>query len=79
MQNARHRKRERGDRCVEMLAVFGHQIGSFCGAWIGGVIFTRQGSYDMAWWISMGLAIFAAVACAPINERPLARPVPAAA
>jgi MFS family permease len=71
-----------GTRHVSMLAgvvFFGHQIGSFCGAWLGGVIFTRQGSYDLAWWISMGLAIFAAVVCAPINERPLARPVPAAA
>jgi MFS family permease len=71
-----------GVRHVSMLAgvvFFGHQIGSFCGAWLGGVIFTRQGSYDLAWWISMGLAVFAAVVCAPINERPLARPAPAAA
>jgi MFS family permease len=71
-----------GTRHVSMLAgvvFFGHQIGSFCGAWLGGVIFTRQGSYDLAWWISMGLAILAAIACAPINERPLARPAPAAA
>jgi len=58
---------------------FGHQIGSFCGAWLGGVIFTRNGSYDLAWWISMGLGIFAAIVCAPINERPLARPAVAAA
>jgi predicted MFS family arabinose efflux permease len=71
-----------GVRHVSMLSgvvFFGHQIGSFCGAWLGGVIFTRQGSYDMAWWISMGLAIFAALVCAPINERPLARVAPAAA
>ena len=71
-----------GVRHVSMLAgvvFFGHQLGSFCGAWLGGVIFTRQGSYDMAWWISMGLAIFAALACAPINERPLARSAPAPA
>jgi MFS family permease len=65
-----------GVKHVSMLSgvvFFGHQIGSFCGAWLGGVIFTRQGSYDLAWWISFGLAIFAAVICAPINERPLAR------
>jgi MFS family permease len=71
-----------GVRHVSMLAgivFFGHQIGSFCGAWLGGVIFTRQGSYDLAWWISMGLAIFAAVVCAPINERPLVRAAPAPA
>jgi len=71
-----------GTRHVSMLAgvvFFGHQIGSFCGAWLGGVIFTRQGSYDLAWWISMGLAVFAALVCAPINEKPLARAAPATA
>ena len=65
-----------GLRYVAMLGsvvFFGHQIGSFCGAWLGGVIFTRNGSYDLAWWISLALGIFAAVVCAPINERPLAR------
>ena len=70
-----------GVRHVSMLmglVFFGHQIGSFCGAWLGGVIFTRQGSYDLAWWISMGLAILAAIACAPINERPIARTAPLA-
>ena len=58
---------------------FGHQIGGFLGAWLGGVIFTRQGSYDLAWWISIALGVFAAIVCAPINEKPLARaaPVPA--
>jgi predicted MFS family arabinose efflux permease len=71
-----------GIRHVSMLSgavFFGHQIGGFLGAWLGGVIFTRTGSYDLAWWISIGLGIFAAIMCAPINERPLARPVPAAA
>jgi len=58
---------------------FGHQIGGFLGAWVGGLIFTRTGSYDLAWWISIGLGVFAAIACAPINERPIARPVPAGA
>ena len=71
-----------GVRHVSMLmgVVFlGHQVGSFLGAWVGGVIFTRQGSYDLAWWISMGLAIFAALVCAPIDEKPLARPAVAPA
>jgi predicted MFS family arabinose efflux permease len=58
---------------------FGHQIGSFCGAWIGGVIFTRLGSYDLAWWISIALGIFAAIVCAPIDEKPIARGRPALA
>src|SRR6476620_2244122 len=69
-----------GTRHVSMLSgavFFGHQIGSFCGAWLGGVIFTRNGSYDLAWWISMALGIFTTVVCAPINEKPLARPAAA--
>lgn len=71
-----------GLKHVSMLSgtvFFGHQIGGFLGAWLGGVIFTRQGSYDMAWWISIALGVFAAIVCAPINERPLARPVAAGA
>ena len=71
-----------GLKHVSMLSgavFFGHQIGGFLGAWLGGVIFTRTGSYDLAWWISIGLGVFAAIVCAPINERPLARPAPAAA
>jgi predicted MFS family arabinose efflux permease len=61
------------------LVFFGHQIGGFLGAWVGGLIFTRTGSYDLAWWISIGLGVFAAVVCAPISERPLARPAAATA
>lgn len=71
-----------GLKHVSMLSgtvFFGHQIGGFLGAWLGGVIFTRQGSYDLAWWISIALGVFAAIVCAPINERPIARPAPAAA
>ncbi|HUL96583.1 MAG TPA: MFS transporter [Usitatibacter sp.] len=58
---------------------FGHQIGGFLGAWVGGLIFTRTGSYDLAWGISIALGLFAAVMCMPINERPLGRAAPAAA
>lgn len=58
---------------------FGHQIGGFLGAYVGGVIFTTRGSYDLAWWISIALGIFAAVVCAPINERSIERRVPAPA
>ena len=71
-----------GLRHVSMLSgavFFGHQIGGFLGAWVGGLIFTRMGSYDLAWWISIGLGVFAAIVCAPINERPIPRAVPAGA
>ena len=39
---------------------FSHQVGSFLGAWMGGVVFARTGSYDVAWGalIAIGLAAF---------------------
>ena len=37
-----------------------HQVGSFFGAWMGGVVFDRMGSYDFAWGalIVVGIAAF---------------------
>lgn len=50
------------------------------GAWLGGVIFTRNSSYDLAWWIALALGVFAAIVTAPIDEKPIARmPSPALA
>jgi predicted MFS family arabinose efflux permease len=39
---------------------FSHQVGSFFGAWMGGVVFARTGSYDVAWGalIAIGLTAF---------------------
>jgi predicted MFS family arabinose efflux permease len=31
------------------IAFFSHQVGSFVGAWGGGMIYDRLGSYDRAW------------------------------
>lgn len=45
-----------------------HQIGSFLGVWLGGVSFDLYGSYDVVWWISIALGIFAALIHLPINE-----------
>jgi len=50
-----------------------HQLGSFLGVWLGGVIYERTHSYDGLWWLSVALGLFAAVVHLPINERPLAR------
>src|SRR5690606_28721141 len=32
-----------------------HQIGSFLGVWLGGVFYDRFGSYDLVWWLGVGL------------------------
>jgi MFS family permease len=58
----------------------GHQLGSFLGAWLGGVIYDRTGSYLAAWGVAMGLSILASVLSWPIDERTLVRkPVGSAA
>ncbi len=50
-----------------------HQIGSFMGAWLGGVIYDQTGSYDAMWWAGAALSVLAALIHIPINEQPLQR------
>jgi len=50
---------------------FGHQIGSFLGAWLGGRIFDTTGSYDWAWILMVAFGAFAALMHAPIDQRPM--------
>ena len=50
-----------------------HQLGSFTGVWLGGVLYDRTGSYEVMWWAGVFFGLFAAVVHLPINDRPLAR------
>ena len=50
-----------------------HQIGAFAGAYLGGYYFDLYGSYDYAWYIAIGLSIFATLVHLPINEKPVQR------
>ncbi len=43
------------------MVFFGHQVGAFCGAWLGGFVFDRTGSYDAVWLTALGLSIVAMV------------------
>jgi MFS family permease len=52
---------------------FSHQIGSFLGVWLGGFLYDRTGSYDIVWYISIALGIFAAIVNLPVREAPIAR------
>ncbi|MEQ1650273.1 MAG: MFS transporter, partial [Hyphomicrobiaceae bacterium] len=52
---------------------FSHQLGSFAGLWLAGVTFDATKSYDTMWWISIGLALFAAAVHWPIREKPVER------
>jgi predicted MFS family arabinose efflux permease len=64
---------------VENLALLGgivfffHQVGAFLGGWLGGRLYVATGSYDVVWWMSVALAIVAALLNAPIREVPVAR------
>jgi len=59
-----------------------HQVGSFFGAWMGGIVFTRMGNYNLAW---AALIVIGATAFTlqwmmdekpPRNRDPAGRPAP---
>lgn len=50
-----------------------HQVGAFFGAWLGGVILERTGSYNLMWIIALGVALFGFLIQFPIDERPVRR------
>lgn len=52
---------------------FSHQVGAFLGVWLGGVLYDRYQTYDVVWWLSVALSIFAAIVHWPIRETPVAR------
>jgi len=52
---------------------FFHQVGAFLGGWLGGKLYVVTGSYDAVWWLSVGLAVGAALLNVPIREVPAAR------
>ncbi|MQX35068.1 MFS transporter [Roseospira navarrensis] len=50
-----------------------HQLGSFSGVWLGGVLYDAFGTYDPVWWAGVGLSVLAMLLHLPIDERPLRR------
>ena len=50
-----------------------HQIGSFFGAYLGGLFHDLYGSYNYAWYISIALSVFAGLIHLPIIETPVKR------
>jgi MFS family permease len=52
-----------------------HQVGSFFGAWLGGLIMDQTGSFMPVWIIDAVLSLFAAVVSFKINESKIKRVV----
>jgi len=50
-----------------------HQVGSFLGAYLGGLFHDLYGSLDYAWYISIALSLFAGLIHLPIKEVPIER------
>ena len=50
-----------------------HQVGSFLGAYLGGLFHDLYGSLDYAWYISIALSLFAGLIHLPIKEKAIER------
>ena len=48
-----------------------HQVGSFASVWLGGFIWDRTGSYEIAWWIVIIGGALASLLHWPIDDRPV--------
>ncbi len=71
-----------GTSWMSMLFAFvflSHQLGSFLGLYMAGVLYDATHSYTTMWWISAGLGLFAGLVHLPIRERPVPRLLAAAA
>ena len=55
------------------LVFLSHQIGSFFGAYLGGLFYDLYGSYDYAWYLAIALSVFAGLIHLPIKEQAIER------
>ncbi|MSQ73651.1 MAG: MFS transporter [Betaproteobacteria bacterium] len=55
------------------VAFFSHQVGSFLGAWGGGLIYSMLGSYDRAWQFGVFIGLVLGTMQMVMNVRPSAR------
>lgn len=46
-----------------------HQIGSFIGVWLGGRLYDLYGTYDLVWWVGVGVGAFSAIVHLPVREQ----------
>lgn len=51
-----------------------HQLGSFIGAWLGGVVVDVTGSYRLMWWLAVLLGVFATAMHLLLDDGPVDDP-----
>lgn len=59
------------------IVFLGHQLGGFTGAFLGGLVFDRTGSYDLMWVFGILVAAFAALIHIPVRDGPKLAPATA--
>ena len=50
------------------IVFFSHQLGSFVGVWLGGVLYDDYGTYTFVWWVGIAIGIFSSIIHLPIKE-----------
>ncbi|CAM4350898.1 MFS transporter [Vibrio astriarenae] len=53
------------------LVFFTHQVGSFLGAYAGGLIYDYYGTYEPIWYSTVVMAVIAGLLHLPINDKPV--------
>ena len=62
------------------IVFFSHQLGSFVGVYLGGVLYDISGSYTMVWWIGIAVGVFSSLIHLPVKEEfRLTKPEPSPA
>ena len=50
------------------IVFFSHQLGSFVGVWLGGILYDDYGTYTFVWWVGIAIGIVSAIIHLPIKE-----------
>ena len=50
------------------IVFFSHQMGSFVGVYLGGVLYDVYGSYTFVWWIGIAVGVFSSLIHLPVRE-----------
>ena len=64
------------------IVFFSHQLGSFVGVYLGGVLYDAYGSYTTVWWVGIAVGVFSSLIHLPVKEEsrldnsPGSRPAP---